>query len=485
MDMPLKQFSLNYGLGSLPEEYGGFHNQKYGLLNLETCEKLTTHEPILFSFMIDVSGSMSDTVRGFRTKIQLLIMTLQNMVHYFTQYDHIYMEIYGFDSKIHQYVEYTHVTPSNANMIIEKIQSIRPMSSTNIGLALTTLNSNMNIIREEVSDDYKIGILLTDGEPTCGIHNIEELAAILLSTHIYHFIALGEQHNSRLMNALGKSHSLCCDWFIDDIELTGNVYGEILFNEMNRILNRVTIEVEGGSIYNYKTGCFEPCLEIGHLSCESKKEFHILSENMSNIVIRCCGKLLNNELFTLTSIVNKPIIDQPIDNLKQYYRLCVQKLMYDIRMTLKMDNVSIYDRLYAHQPCFTFALPSHNLNIDFVKSAELLKEHIESFIKQQHLEHDELMSGLMTDLSLIMKIKSHIVDPFTYLNARENTQGRQLAFDSGTQILDDDNDEYLGQLLPPVLERSRTTAYTSPGRTMLMREISSNRANNTFTVPYP
>ena len=93
----IKQFQLNYGQGSLPEEYGQYHSKKYGLLSLETCEKIDTNTPILFSFMIDVSGSMSDIVQGNRTKIHLLKHTLQNMVHYFAQYNHIYMEVDGFE----------------------------------------------------------------------------------------------------------------------------------------------------------------------------------------------------------------------------------------------------------------------------------------------------------------------------------------------------------------------------------------------------
>ena len=121
------------------------------------------------------------------------------------------------------------------------------------------------------------------------------------------------------------------------------------------------------------------------------------------------------------------------------------------------------------------------LDEKYYQQCNKLKETLDSFMKQQHLEQDEMLCGLIKDLLLIKKMNSYIEDPFTYLNVRENTQGRQLAFDGGTQILDNDL-----AIAPPLLERSRTTAYTSPGRTLLMREISADVDDHDIdTVPYP
>ena len=102
----LKQLKLNYSLSSLPEEYGNFHTQKYGVLSLETKASSPSSTSMLFSFMIDVSGSMSDIVSKGRSKIQLLRHTLQNMVlHFAHKRENVYIEIKGFDNHIHHYVE--------------------------------------------------------------------------------------------------------------------------------------------------------------------------------------------------------------------------------------------------------------------------------------------------------------------------------------------------------------------------------------------
>jgi len=476
----LKQFQLNYSLASLPEYYGDFHTQKYGVLSLETQESSPSSNAMLFSFMIDVSGSMSDIVSKDRSKIQLLRHTLQNMMLYFAnKRENVYIEIKGFDNKIHHYVDVICVNKENVNDIISKIQGIHPMNTTDIGLAINTMNENLDKKHESIESYNKVGILITDGEPTSGVTNISSLIELVNSNYINHFIALGDDHNSQLMNVLGKKHATSCDWFIDDIELTGNVYGEILFNETNRVLDHCTIEVTHGTIYDFKKGCFESSLNIGNLSSESKKEFHILSENMENVVIVLNGiGSMNRETYNNTCTNETPDTENNVSLLKQYCRLCVQKFLYDVRCNLSKKN----ENLLLRRDCFRLGLPSRHHNIDPTKIqyATTLKDHLQMFIKQHRLENDEMLQGLLKDLAIVEEMNHSILDPFTYLNARENTQGRQLAFDSGSQPVD----SHEGNLDPPELTRARTTAYTSPGRTLLMREISEDVGDDFETVPY-
>ena len=477
----LKQLKLNYSLSSLPEEYGNFHTQKYGVLSLETKASSPSSTSMLFSFMIDVSGSMSDIVSKGRSKIQLLRHTLQNMVlHFAHKRENVYIEINGFDNHIHHYVERICVSKENVNDIISKIHAIHPMNSTDIGLALNTMNENLDIEHESIECYNKVGILITDGEPTCGITNVSELVNFASPKYINHFIALGKDHNSRLMSSLGKKYTTCCDWFIDDIEFTGNVYGEILFNETNRVLDKCVITVNNGTIYDFKKGCFESSLEIGNLSSEAKKEYHILAENMENVSIVLNGtNVVTRETYTMNSSKETPEIDNNISLLKQYYRLCVQKFLYDIRSNLDNKN----ERLVFRRDCFTFGLPPplHEFDNNQIDCADDLKNNLQKFMGQHHIENDEMLQGLVNDLTLVKEMNNNIMDPFTYLCARENTQGRQLAFDSGSQTIDLDE----GNLGPPLLTRARTSAYTSPGRTQLMREMSSDVNDDISTLPYP
>ena len=61
-------------------------NETYGSCMIHVDSYENSPSPILFHFMIDVSGSMIDMTENGRTKIQLLTHTLINMVHYFADF---------------------------------------------------------------------------------------------------------------------------------------------------------------------------------------------------------------------------------------------------------------------------------------------------------------------------------------------------------------------------------------------------------------
>ena len=128
-------------------------------------------------------------------------------------------------------------------------------------------------------------------------------------------------------------------------------YGEIIFNETNRLCKNNIIHVENGTIYNYKKGCFDNQLHIGTLSREEKKEFHILANKQEICNIFMEGiQIESNE--TYKKIANKPECN--IDEIsetnnvfvtKQYLRLCVQILLYSLRKDL--EKIKTIDQ------CFT------------------------------------------------------------------------------------------------------------------------------------
>ena len=220
----IKTFNIEYTGKQLPIVDNNIEDtSNYGVLSLEMSDIQINDAPILFHIMLDVSGSMSDIVSHNRTKMQLLKHTIENMIHYFAENtENVYICVKGFDNNIHDYIEPSLVSKSNIDILLNKISKIRPMQSTNIGLALETLQSDMT---SDVNEDkYNVAILLTDGHPTSGIMDINELMNIVLRDKTYHFIALGNEHNGNLMNALGHYHSETRNWFINEIEHTGNVW---------------------------------------------------------------------------------------------------------------------------------------------------------------------------------------------------------------------------------------------------------------------
>ena len=226
---------------------------KYGLLSFKIDNKQSTiAKKLLFCLMMDVSGSMSDIVSDKRTKMDLLKLTITNMLYHFAEKcENIYIQISTFDSEIYNICDPILVNSESIDGLVEKIKKIRPLNSTNIGLAIKTLNENMKLPKQwniEIEEKNCIGILLTDGEPTYGITNVEKLVSMVTSEQSQHFIALGHRHNADLMQKMGNKNRFTSHWFINELEMTGSVYGEIIFNELNRRYEDCVIEVQNGMI---------------------------------------------------------------------------------------------------------------------------------------------------------------------------------------------------------------------------------------------
>ena len=52
---------------------------------------------------------------------------------------------------------------------------------------------------------------------------------MVTSEQSQHFIALGDRHNADLMQKMGNKNRFTSHWFINELEMTGSVYGEIIF----------------------------------------------------------------------------------------------------------------------------------------------------------------------------------------------------------------------------------------------------------------
>jgi hypothetical protein len=91
------------------------------------------------------------------------------------------------------------------------------------------------------------------------------------------------------------------------------------------------------------------------------------------------------------------------------------------------------------------------------------------------------MEGLFKDVN-VMKNSYGRLDSFKIVSGREDSQGRQTAYNTASQYEDD----HL-QLRPPKLQRDGSSAYRTPRRCELMRNISDNNYNenevNTSPIP--
>ena len=477
------------------DEYNN-QNDIYGVLSFNVPTHDITTLPMFYHIMVDVSGSMSDKLCDGRTKMQLIIHTLTNILHYFaenTQNSHI--QVTGFDDNIHSYIETTVVTKDNVDSLISKLSTMRPMNMTNIELALNTIAESVNN-NNSISEKQRAVIFLTDGDTTVGEYNPTKLSELIPNNISFHSIALGSNHNSDIMYALGHHTPYTSSWFINELEHTGNVYGEILFNETHRILNNVIIRVNNGRIFNYSSGEFETSIYIGNLSSEMNKQYHIMSNTPSSCSISIQGidmytsTWLEFQAIDMTSFINSNQINTNSEEFnahfikKQYMRLCVQKIMADLRLCTQLsDNrpriaMHVFDTFKLSDHEFKKQNDYNELQNNFNQRAKHIRNIIINYMDNNDLKEDSILSGLIDDLNVIINTLTKKMD-LKYTVAREESQGRQRAYNTVSNMQDNVNDDLsLLDIRPPILQREPTSAYATPGRLDMMREISNNHEND-------
>jgi len=487
--------------GELPDDiYCGFdEHDHYGVLSFNTpTTDSNTHE-MLYHIKVDVSGSMSDCLRDGRSKMQLIVHTLTNMLHYFAENtENVIIQISGFDDKIHSYIEPTKVTRANVLSLVAALSTMRPMNMTNIELALVTISENIEKKVVDVARNRQVVIFLTDGDSTVGENEPTKLAELVPGGVSAYFIALGDNHNSDIMYALGHKNPYTSNWFISQLEHTGNVYGEILFNEMHRVLEHVDIEVNNGKIFDYMTGTFVANLHIGHLSSEMKKYYHIVTDNPDECYVTIRGldsrdgthaEFYASDLPPLVlhekDITTHVELDAHFIQ-KQFMRLGVQKLMSDLR--LHTDTKLERHKCLISLECYDHVeMPDMDETIEtrreFNRRARVIKKKINQYMDLHGIAQDELLCGLIDDLSVVAKTTADLRRNIRFATAREDSQGRQTTFNTVSDMQDEDELHIGRNLNPPALQRAPTSAYTSPGRLNVMRVISSDVDANESLSP--
>lgn len=456
-------------------------SKKYGILSFNTITTEITDESLVFHFMVDVSGSMSDKMCDGRSKMRLIIHTLTNMFHYFAENTkNVYIEVTGFDNHIHVYIKPTHVTPDNVESLILILSTIKPLHMTNIELALETVSSYVEEQIEDIPRDNHVIILLTDGDSNVGQNTPSILAELVPNGISSNFIALGDEHNVDLMYALGHKNEQTSNWFINQLENTGNVYGEILYNETHRVLYDTKIRVIHGQIFDYVKGEFVDEIALGTLSSEMKKQYHILSNNPDDCTVIITGTVNGEKIEVYATDMPKliSIDDDDVENdvhiiTKQYLRLGVQKLMADVRECIKKSQN------YNPPPNNLFTKINQRIENEFknINTNSRFKQlhihtknmlvYVKDLIEKYDLQQDSLLKGLCDDLSILLKTtKNATIKNIQIISARQDTQGRQTSYTVDANIEDEDD--------TPInkLQRNITSAYATPGREQIMRVIS-------------
>ena len=259
---------------------------------------------------IDSSGSMGEyaiagnhnaSSRGPKTKMDFVHVTLTNMVDYIVEQSaefprvEFYLALVKFHSRANCVLFPTRVTPENRDALIQTIKEILPMGGTNFMKCFTEMsnlisNESTHIPRDDSIPDafvHRIHLFLTDGSNNEGDTGVQALTTALKVKYqdvnstqetkkqpMQVMVGYGTDHDSSALENLCAQFPNSKQWFIDDIEKTGCIFGEILWSAVNAAYTGVSI-VSNAEFYDFSTMKWTNAMSLGDFAYESNRTFYV------------------------------------------------------------------------------------------------------------------------------------------------------------------------------------------------------------------
>jgi len=423
---------------------------EFGTLNLKLSETETTQEPISILFMVDYSASMSDVCRDGRTKIVHLKHTLCRIIEEINNKKmKIYISVVAFDDNIHEIFDFVLVDDDNIKELIEKIEELKTRSSTNIEKALKEVDER---IKREKRKCFNI--FMTDGEVNGGEQDPNILSKLVNKNIQNIFIGFGETHDSHLLRVLSKTSQNNDYRFIDKLENSGLVYGEVLHNILYSVIEKPLITITNGEIYDWNTNKWETELNIPNLVSGTEKVFHVRTKTPENICGHLWKNIENSEDYResrfmmyiekLPDLINNDTDEKELCDLTPYmYRHKTQQLLFKV--------VELKDKEYkickGENSVFGYfgkknEQRMHKRGKIHIQKKELKKE-LKDFIKllleykekNTQSEHSSMIKLLCDDMYVAYKTIDTVIGDM-YVASRQSSQGRQQVY-TASQV--DDN----------------------------------------------
>jgi len=423
--------------------------ENFGILSIKTPKIEITKTPIAFLFSIDNSGSMDEMdINDKGTKLDFVKQTFKNMLTFFSkQAAEIYICVNTFSEEVVTIIDFVRVSNDNVSSLIDKIYAITTDSSTNIEGALEQASKQLTQYNNEFLEHQIAHIFMSDGEPTTKETRSYILSELVNSLYPNIMIGFGTGHNVKLMRRLSNNET--GEYlFIDNMETTSLIYGEIIHKFLYPCVRFCNIVVENGDIYDWKTNKWVRRIEEPVIVGDAEKTYHIKSthptEKMNIEIhgIRCDDLAASNqiELLDISTIQDRPDI---LTIQKYAHRQVVLELMYDCL------NIDRCDRELHREM-------KHRLRLFFSK--------MQRFIHDNHLQEDSFMKMLCDDISIVYKTVG-TREGHMYTSSRQNSQGRQttvcntpsnrISLSLPTQnVFDNRQDDDVFNLSPIPLRRS-------------------------------
>jgi hypothetical protein len=249
---------------------------------------------------VDASGSMGETAskkgQPVQSKMEFVHITLTNMIEYIASQEEenpqaeFYIAIVSFDSFASCPLLPCRVTRENKDQLIQTVKSITPRGGTNFEKCFQEiarlLGAENDYIKhdEAIQEEFvqRMHIFLTDGANNEGEKNVQRLASLLTpptltvprkpATQI--MIGYGADHDSTMLQRLCALFPKSKQWFIDDAEKTGCIFGEILWSAINTVYSQVKLSTNV-EFFDFTSMSWKSEMDIDDLIIDSSRTFYI------------------------------------------------------------------------------------------------------------------------------------------------------------------------------------------------------------------
>ncbi len=439
----------------------------FGVLKIkidEKCEYVNQSEKLLI-LTIDHSGSMSDNCADGRTKMKHIIHTLENIIRYFgvtPELPKVSIIVIIFDNDCKVLIEKTLITNDNYKQLIEKVHDISPETSTNFEKPLLTVKDIVTNSKnkKEYEPSQITHIFMTDGEVNDGKFELEHLMSFLDNEISNTFIGFGLEHDANLLNKMSNIKNGNY-YFIDKLENSGLVYGEITHEIIYKVFDNMEIEMEGKEveIYDWKSNEWSSLLVLDKLVKEKELIYQIRISKEGELKNVCIN--FDNPLINTTQ--NLQINEEKEDLMKYIFRQKTQELLYQANTINKKNKnqhdiiyKSIFDLVDENKKQETiFDMENVNKTVIYTSNQEdiessintkknvvltkklvkrnianLFKE-IKDYMKEKNMETDTLLKLLCDDLYVVFRTFDQ-QNSEMYCTSRLYSQGKQRVYNVTT-----------------------------------------------------